>query len=365
MGKFKISIIGAGNAGCAHAFKLSQNGHIVSLLKTSHALHDANFNKIIEQKGIWGIDHTESDRKSFQSIPVITRDLQKGLEGAEIVIVMTQTLQHENIAKMVAPYIGDSVKMVLVIPGNLGSIIFRKEIHNKEIIIGEGESTPYDARIAEPGTVNILFRNVRNMLGIIPLSKKEEGMYLAKLLLDTYTSGRTNVIESALHNPNLIVHSIGVIMSCARIEYSKGEFWMYKEAFTDSIWNLVNSLDAEKNAVISAYNGVPSRYIDECKYRNENDLSMDSHQVFKSYANDGGPKGPSSIYSRYLLEDVPNGLCLLSSLGRKAGIETPVCNALIIIASNLVQTDFYKVGRNVNILGWENHSLKEIIKEIS
>ena len=38
-----ISVLGAGNGGTAVAADLSLRGHDVTLIKTSHALHDQNF----------------------------------------------------------------------------------------------------------------------------------------------------------------------------------------------------------------------------------------------------------------------------------------------------------------------------------
>jgi len=359
----KVAIIGAGNAGCALAFKFAQYGHEVNLIKTSNSLHNENFEMIKEQQGIWAIDHTDGDKKSFQKLNKITRNMKEGLEDVEIIIIVTQTLQHKYIADLIVPYIPNSVSFLLVIPGNLGSVVFKRKLINKDIIVGEGESTPFDARIIEPGVVNILFKNVRNKLGFIPTKDSEPGLNYAKKLLDTYADLRNNVIESALNNPNLIVHTIGVIMSAARIEYSKGEFWMYREAFTESIWNLVERLDEEKMKTIKAYNGNPSKYLDECKYRNEIDLNKDSLEVFQNYAKEGGPKGPSSLNTRYIFEDVPNGLCLLRDLAKKANIDTPVCNSLITIDSCLVKNDFSD-NKRLREIGWDGLSYAEILSEI-
>ena len=59
----KITIIGCGNSGCAHAFKLSENGHSVTLLKTSHAMHDENFDIILKNGGICVIDNRNNNKK--------------------------------------------------------------------------------------------------------------------------------------------------------------------------------------------------------------------------------------------------------------------------------------------------------------
>lgn len=362
----KIAIIGSGNAGCAHAFKLSESGHTVNLIKTSNSMHEDNFAKIKEQGGIFGIDNTTGKLKTFQKVSLITRDIQLGLSNVDIIIVLTQSLYHDKVAKKIAPFIDkSSTKVLLCLPGNLGSLFFLKEIGNSNIILAEGESTPYDARIVEPGVVNILFKNVRNAVAFLPNNRRTEGMEIISKLVDTYGDYRSNIVESALHNPNLVVHTVGVIMSANRIEKMQGEFWMYKESFSPSIWNLIKQLDKEKNLVIERYGGKALSYLDACKYRNELDLSQDSLKVFNSYAENGGPKGPENLQTRYLHEDVVVGLGLLSMLGEEVEIETPVTNALITIASFLVSKDFNALKRNKFDFGINNFSIEDFIRYIN
>lgn len=362
----KIGIIGSGNAGCAHAFKLTENGHQVNLIKTSNSLHEHNFDKIAEQGGIWAIDNTNDDKESFQKINLITRDIELGLKGVELIMVLTQSLHHDEVAKKVVPFIDkESTKVLFCVPGNLGSLFFRKYLGETNIILAEGESTPFDARIIEPGTVNILFKNARNAVAFLPNSKKEIGMSYISKLVDTYGDYRTNIVESALHNPNLVVHTVGVIMSANRIEKMKGEFWMYRESFSPAIWNLVNDLDKEKNNVIEKFQGKPMNYLDACKYRNEIDLSQDSLKVFQSYAENGGPKGPDNLNTRFLHEDVIVGLGLLSMLGKEVNIETPISDSLITIASSLVKKDFFGLLRSKEDLGISDLSLIELLKLIN
>jgi opine dehydrogenase len=361
----KITIVGAGNAGCAHAFKFSEKGHSVCLLKTSNTMHDDNFEAIKRNGGIWAIDHTNNDFRSFQKIYLMTRDIKVALKEAELIIIQTQSLQHQAIAKLVCPYITDKTKMILIIPGNMGSLYFWKQLQNKNIILCEGESTPYDARITELGMVNILFKNRRNALSFLPSSRKQDGMAIAMQLVDTYGYYRRNIVETLLHNPNLVVHTIGTIMSANRIENMNGEFWMYRESFSPSIWKLINKLDDEKNDIIEFFGGERISYLDACKFRNADDLSEDSLTVFRKYAADGGPKGPNSLNTRYIYEDVAVDLCILSSLGRRFGVKTPVCDALITLASALVGRDFANEGISISSFGLDTLSNADIINLVN
>ena len=363
----KITIIGTGNAGCAHAFKLSQMGHKVSLVKTSRTYNEINYEMIEQNGGLYGIDSTLGETEtSFQSLDLITRDLRKGLEKADVVFIMTQSLPHKDVAKVVIPNIDSCTKLLIVIPGNLGSLFYFNKIkQNKDIIIAEGESTPYDARLIEPGVVQVLFKNCRNAVSFLPKSKCFEGINILNTLIPTYVGVRTNIVESALHNPNLVVHTVGVIMSASRIEMMKGDFWMYKESFSPAIWNIIQKLDFEKNSVIEAYGGVGLPYLEACKYRNEENVNIPAYKVFESYANSGGPKGPDSLSTRYLYEDVQLGLCTLKYLGELANVETPITNSLINIASCLVNTDFVATTRKLDSYGLDHMSFEEFKKMVN
>lgn len=358
-----ITIVGSGNAGCAHACMFTEFGHSVNLLKTSYSMHDDNFNKI-EKNGY--IEYFSKNKgKKAAKLSMISRDFEKSLKNADVVFIMTQTLQHKIIADLVIESLDiNTTQMIVVVPGYLGSMYFDELLKkNRNLIIAEGESTPFDARIIEAGVVEILFKNVRNALGFYPSEKSEVGLSLAKDIIDTYSYKRTNVIESAMHNPNLIVHTIGAIMSASRIEKSGGDFWMYREAFSPSMWNLIHQLDEEKNFVISSFGGISSSYLNECKFRNEFDLNQDAHKVFEMYAEEGGPKGPDSLDTRFIYEDVPMGLCLLESLSSKLGKETPIASSLINISSSLLNKDFRLMARNLECLGISELSVEEL-KEI-
>lgn len=351
----KITIVGAGNGGTTLAADLSLKGHTITLLKTSNKLHLEHFSALVQNEG--RIIFKDLDSSVETRIHKITTSFEDSFsDNPQLIILYIQTNYHENIIKKIAPYLKDN-QVVLIEPGYLSTAYFKKHCGDLELIIAEAESSPIDCRITAPGEVQVLFRNIRNPIGIYPVNRKDEAMAVLGQLDYNFTI-LDSVVEAALHNPNLIVHTIGAIMSIPRIEYSKGDYWMYREVFTPSVWNLVEKLDAEKMGILSALNLKPVSYLEACKFRNSKDLNADAKAVFFNYAQNSSPSGPTVSNSRYATEDVPEGLVLLESLGEVLNIKTPVCSALIDIASACLGTNFRDGGRTVDRLE------KEIILEI-
>lgn len=348
--KYNVTIVGTGNAGCAHAAMFSLYGHRVTLFKTSTAGNSLNFNFIKRTRKI-DVSLPTGDIKTAQ-LYCVTEDWSEAFADCDVCFIMVQTLYHKLIAEKIASHV-KHIKLLFVVPGYMGSLYFAEALGDRVDYIAEGESTAYDARIVEDGRVQVLFKNVRNAVGILK-GRNEDVLTIMASLVETYQYVRRNVVDSALHNPNLIVHTIGAVMSAPRIEFSHGNFWMYKEAFTPSVWNVIANLDNEKMNVLEAAGCERIPYVEACKFRNSVDLSADAMEVFKSYAESGGPKGPSCVASRYVMEDVPMGLGLLSNLGRRYRIQTPMCDALITIAGALVGRDFMDESRNMDcyIEGW-------------
>ncbi len=355
----KVTIVGTGNAGCAHAYKIAEAGHTVRMLEPFPDIYKENFDAIKQNGGIWAI---EKEERRFQKLEFITRNIEESMVDSDVVFVLTQSLQHQSLSLKIGPFLKDK-KLIIVSPGYMGSLFFKK-FNLKNLIFAEGESLPFDARLEENGVVRILFKNVRNPLAFYPKVREDEGLKIANLLVDTYRYKRKNILESAMHNPNLIVHTIGTIMSAGRIEYSKGEFWMYREAFTPSIWNLVEQLDKEKMDILSQAGCERISYLEACRFRTEKNLDTDMLRVFQKYAQEGSPKGPGTVNHRYICEDVPMGLCLMNSLGEKFGVETPICDSLINIASILLKKDFRKEARTLENFGLEDMSSEGLLRYI-
>ncbi len=349
----KIAILGAGNAGCAVAVDLTLHGHEITLIKTSHAMHDDNFFYLQQNNGKMTLNEF-GDMKTAH-IHKLSRDVAD-IKGNEVVIIYIQTNFHEQLIERIAPYLQDD-QILLINPGYFSTAYVLKHCPDKKIIIAEAESSFIDGRIMEPGLFRVGFRNVRNPIGIYPTSRKEEA--IAKLdQLGENLVYLNSVAEAALHNPNLIVHTVGSVMSIPRIEKSKGEFCLYHEAYTrdnPATWRILEALDAEKMNVLEALGFPRLSYVEACKYRNSLDDGINAREVFLDYAEmPTRAKGPTKVDSRYISEDVPQGLVMLEAIAMALHIPTPICSGIISIASAALGRDLRAEGRTPEKLGKEN-----------
>lgn len=344
----KITIAGIGNAGSTVGSDLVRKGHEVTLLKTSRSLHNEHYDTIKETKRIHVNDLGNRYTAEFASI---TDNMKDAVSSADCIIIYIQTNYHEKLIKEMVQYMHNG-QIVIVEPGYMSTCFFLK-YNCPDITIIEAESSPIDCRITVPGEVSVLFKNVLNPFGVYPSCKQEIAVKCLDALGYPYEFTK-NVVEAALHNPNLIVHTIGAIFSIPRIEHTNGDYWMYKEVFTPHIWNVVESLDQEKMDVLKALGCAKLSYVEACKKRNSTDQEEDALEVFFDYAKNSSPSGPNVPDSRYITEDVPQGLVLLESLGKVLDIATPTCSGLIACANAALQTDFRSVGRTVESLGYEN-----------
>lgn len=349
----KIAMLGAGNAGCAISADLTMHGHEVTLIKTSHAMHDDNFKFLLENDGKMTLN--EFGEIKSTNIHKVSRDVSD-IKDAEIVIILIQTNFHEQLIERIAPYLQDN-QILLINPGYLSTAYVLKHCPDKNIIVAEAESSFIDGRIMEPGNFRVGFRNVRNPIGIYPSSRKEEAIKKLDQLGERFVY-LDSVVEAALHNPNLVVHTVGSVMSIPRIEKSKGDFCMYHEAYTrdnPSTWRILEALDNEKMNVLERLGFMRLSYVEACKYRNSLDNNVDAKEVFLNYAEmPTRAKGPTMVDSRYISEDVPQGLVMMEAIGKALKVETPIASGLISIASAALGRDLRAEGRTPEVLGIEN-----------
>ncbi len=336
----KIAVLGGGNGGTAMAADLALAGHSCRIFEFPE--YAANIEPIARTGTI---KLTGVARTGTAKVERASTVLAEIVDGSELVMVATQALSHQRLAEELVPLLKPG-QIVILWPGSAGSIIFRRaaDAAGKEgVIVGEAVTLPYCCRRLEgPGTANIhRINGPRIQVAAIPASDTPKIMEALKGVYDTVVPAES-IIEPALYNPNIIVHPTGALLNMGRIEYSGGDFWMYKEGITKSVKMVINAMDAERQTIVRALGLKPKTYDEIFE-----DVYYVPFEKFKA----ASAKGPFSMQDRYIAEDIPMGAVFTASLGRKLGVPTPTYDAIIHIASVVNGADYARTGRTLEKLG--------------
>lgn len=360
MEKDMVAVLGGGNGGHAVAANLSLAGFKVNFFELPK--FSDSFEKVLRTREI-RIEGVSIDGTA--KLHMATTDIHQAIKDVEVIFVITPAFGHKAMAEVCAPFVQDGQTIVLM-PGSGGSLefvkIFRQKRVKQEITFAESCTLPYGARLKGPGHVSVFIHAVILPTGVFPSKRTDEVIPKLKQFYPAIIPAK-DVLEAAINNPNPIVHPVATLFSATRIEHSKGEFYLYAEGMTPCVARAFESLNEERIALCKAmgyklyhwdnlefknYNLGETE--EECRYRILN-TSMDA-----AFGKDGiyagiKMKGPDHLKDRYVTEDVPYGMVLLSTLGDLIGIPTPTHDAVIQLASMVNRTDYWKTGRGMKQLG--------------
>jgi opine dehydrogenase len=360
MEKGLVAVLGGGNGGHAVAANLSLNGFKVNFFELPRFAD--SFERVLRTRKV-RIEGVSID--GVAKLNLATTDIEQAIKNAEVIFVITPAFGHNPVAEACAPFVQDG-QIVLLMPGSGGSLefvkIFKEKKIKKDVTFAESCTLPYGARLKGPGHVSVLINAVVLPTGVFPSKKTDEVIAKLKQYYPTLIPAK-DVLESAINNPNPIVHPVATLLSATRIEHAKGEFYLYAEGMTPSVARAFESLNEERLSICRAlgyqlfhwdnlefkdYNLGETE--EECRYRILN-TSMDA-----AFGKDGiyagiKMKGPENLKDRFVTEDVPYGMVLISTLGEMLGVPTPTHNAVIQLTSVINRTNYWKSGRGVKELG--------------
>ena len=354
----KVAVIGAGNVGVAIAADLSIKGHEVVLIKTSNTKSEvfdtikANGNRVFL-------------KENQQYHETVIADVSYNIEAAsdaEVVFVTVQSIYHKDVIEKLSYYL-NSKHIVVCICSYMSYFYFRRYCKSLPVIV-ETIGPYLEGRVEmEDMPGEVVFRvGCRLTRSPLSISRKDSDDYMYTLKsLDPSFSDEYNLLESALLNPNMVLHTVGAIMSIPRIEYSHGNFCMYREAYSHdnpATLNIMNELDREKRQVLYALGCKPVDIYDAGGF-----LGNKMESFFRYSESSDRAISPTSVKSRYITEDVSQGLVLLESIAHTAHMTVPVTSALIDIASAALLYDFRECGRTIHTLGAEEYIHELIVKQ--
>jgi opine dehydrogenase len=371
MEKDVVAVLGGGNGGHAIAANLSLSGFKVNFFELPQFAEP--FERVLRTREI-RIEGISIDGTAKLNLATI--DVQQAIKDAQIIFVITPAFGHKAMAEASAPFVQDG-QIIVLMPGSGGSLefvkIFKQKRVKQEITFAETCTLPYGSRLKGPGHVSVLINAVILPTGVFPSKRTDDVISKLRKFYPVIMPAK-DVLEAAVNNPNPIVHPAATLLSSSRIEHSKGEFYLYAEGMTPAIARTLESLNDERLAIckvlgyklyhwdnVEYENYYLGETEEECRYRILN-TSMDA-----AFGKDGiyagiKMKGPENLKDRYITEDVPYGMVLLSTLGDLIGIPTPTHDAVIQLASVINRTNYWKTGRGVKELGISKLDRKRLKK---
>jgi len=371
MEKNLIAVLGGGNGGHAVAANLSLSGFKVNFFELPQFA--GPFEKVLRTREI-RIEGVSID--GVAKLNLATIDIQQAIKDADVIFVVTPAFGHKAMAEVCAPFVQDG-QIIVLMPGSGGSLefakIFKEKKVKREIAFAESCTLPYGARLKGPGHVSVLINAIVLPTGLFPAKRTSEVIPKLKQFYPIIMPAK-DVLEAAINNPNPIVHPAATLLSATKIERSKGEFFLYAEGMTPAVARTFESLNEERLSICKAlgyklyhwdnlefenYNLGETE--DECRYRILN-TSMDA-----AFGKDGiyagiKMKGPEHLKDRFITEDVPYGMFLLSTLGDLLRVPTPTHDAVIQLSSVINRTNYRKTGRGVKELGLSRLDKKNLKK---
>lgn len=360
----KVAIIGAGNGGITAAADLSKNGFEVSLYELPQFFNNL---KEIKEKG--QILLQEPTEENYYKVHLVTDNIKDAIEGAQIVMLTIPGFAIEAFTEVLAPVISEDQIILLNGAAAMGCVRFinkAKELGiHKKFKIAETNSLTYGTRaFPNEARVEMSLKVKKIFLSAYPAKDTKEVLEVCSQVYDCFVPAE-NIWQTTLENGNPEVHPGPCLLNAGRIDYSKGEFWLYKEGITEHTVNIIKAIEKERTELGRALgfeveNAVVSRARRGYFSSEEGDLQelFNTSEVFTCI------KGPVSVTSRYFTEDISTGLVLWSSLGKALNVPTPNIDAVITLGSTLLQTDFYKEGLTLDKLGFKGLEKLELIESV-
>ncbi|MCE5199528.1 MAG: NAD/NADP octopine/nopaline dehydrogenase family protein [Armatimonadota bacterium] len=355
----KFAVLGAGHGGTAMAGHLSLMGFDVSLYNRGPERL-----RPIQAAGGVEIIAECSDRipHGFANIPLVTDDPVEAIKDRQVLMVVVPATAHGFIAEQIAPHLVDG-QVIVLNPGRTGGAlevqkIIRQVNNSVDVVVAEAQTFIYASRCMNPAQTKIY--RVKNSIPVaaLPAHRTPEVVNLLRKAFPQFVPG-DNVMKTSLDNIGAIFHPAVTVLNAARIESTNGDFDYYTEGITPGISQILEAMDRERVKVAEAL-GFRAMSAREWLYIAYDAAGRTLYEAMRANPGYNGIKAPTTIYSRYISEDIPASLVPISSLGELVGVPTPSIDSIILLGSVLHGVDYRAIGRTAESLGLAGKDLKEI-----
>lgn len=355
----RVAVVGTGVGGLAVAGHAGLLGHEVVV----HDVREEAVGPVGERGGI----EVRGKEEGFAPVALATTDVARAVDGADLVVIVTQGPDQRAAAEAMAPHLRAG-QVVLVKPGcTFGVVEVRSVLDATDpegtVAVAEADSFVYGCSILEPAVTQISSVKQRFGVAVLPTGRREEAVGVVRALFDQ-AEPAPSVLHTGLGNMNAILHVAPMVLNAGRIE-GPDAFDFYGDGFTPSVSRAVGTMDEERVAVAAALDvEVPT--LGGWAEATYGASGEDVHALVQTLHRDvyGPLPAPTTLRQRYLTEDVPCGAVPLADLGRQVGVATPVTSACVVLADALLGASWTRDGRTMERVGLAGLGADEIRRRL-
>ena len=346
--KKTICILGAGHQGLTMAAHLALNGETVNIWNRTeqHIKKVIQSHEIICDGIIEGIGHI---KKASSNISEVISNM---------IMVTVPSNAYDDIAKELAPHISKDMVIILNPGRTFGALQFanalRKYSAKAMPYIAETQTIVYTCRKKGTDSVTIFaLKNNVMISSVFPEKLPHILNHIPECIRPCFIMEK-QYLKTTMSNVGMVLHCAPVLMNVGWIENKEANFKYYYNGISKSIAIFLEKIDEErikvaKNLGCSIIS--TKDWIEQIYHVKGNSLydSIRQVPVYKKI------DAPPTLNTRYILEDVPNGLVPIEHLGKQLAIHTPAITTIINLASMIYNTDFISIGRKFGVDDIEEH----------
>ncbi len=354
--EYTFGVIGAGNGGKAMAAYLALLGKKVLLFNRTF-LH---VEVIAQRQGIDLIN--PGGLEGFGKLELVTDNIEELLTGSQVIMVVTPSTAHKDIAIASTPYLRDD-HIVILHPGRTGGALefaetLRQNGCTTNPIISEAETFIFASRSEGPSLARIFRIKESVPLAALPANRTKEVLEAIHTAFPQYINGG-NVLMTGLNNMGAVFHPALAMLNAGWIEATHGNFEFYVDGVTPSVARVLEVIDRERVTVASAL-GLRARTGLEWLELAYNATGDNLYEAMHNQTGYNGIKAPPTLNHRYIFEEVPMSLVPIASFGERYGVSVNGIRSIISLGCFLHNTDFWRKGRTVERLGIKELSIGEL-----
>jgi opine dehydrogenase len=344
-----IAVLGGGNIAHAMAADLTLAGHDVYMFE-SPAFRE-KFRSTLESGEI---EIVGVGRQGIAKIRKISVNIEEVIGDVKLINVCVPTTGQYSFFKEMIPHLKNG-QTIVVWTGRFGSLLLDDMIRQMsspaEVLIAETNLLPYGGtRMIGPARVQRRLKARRILISTLPSKHTVE---IVDSLQELYPSliPAHDVLSVNFSNPAIMTMGTGTLLNTGRIQYSEGDFYLWKEGITEAVARTIMMVYEEMKEIALAF-GFPileyekREFMTTCSIHN-----IDMSAPFDTIGAFAQDREPSSIPHRFTNENLRDGLVPISQLGEKAGVSTNLINSLITLGSVVCNEDFWETGRTLSKLG--------------